>query len=257
VVNRVVGPLKICVLRGGKKSQLELKKLYEPAEFKLPEQYAQMLNTCFSALFFCSGMPALLHVAALDLGLLYLTDRWLFYSAYRKPPAYDEALAVQASAALRWALPLHLLMAMWAFTAEFVQSGELGLFSLLVRPVPRTSAAHVTAVTRKGLVQPAAAVDGDGGFGRLLERVLGRSVGVPLLAAFAGLAAYEVLRRTMGWWLGPLRRLCTRGQKVSPWDEGNGPSEVERMLALGYIKAVRARAEFECHFCRAVRRVAR
>ena len=43
------------------------------------DRYAQMLNTCFCTLFFCTGMPLLLHVAALDLALTFVADRWLFY----------------------------------------------------------------------------------------------------------------------------------------------------------------------------------
>lgn len=155
-------------------------------------RYAQLLNTCFCVLFFSSGMPMLLHIAAGDLTLTLLTDRWLFYHGYRKPPQYDESLAVQASELLYWAAPIHLVLACWTYTADFVQSGQNGI---------------IDASTISGGDDP-------GGFGWLLGRALGRWVGTPTLLVLAGWAAYEALSSTfMLGMIAPAYQKCKKSQQ--------------------------------------------
>ena len=44
----------------------ELDAAFEPPEFDIATRYAQVMNTVFSVLFFCSGMPILLLVRNLE-----------------------------------------------------------------------------------------------------------------------------------------------------------------------------------------------
>ena len=83
-------------------------------------------DACFGApgscLFFSSACPLLLWLAALDLALLLLSDRILFYRVYKVPPAFDHSMAKLTSRLLPWAALLHLFIACWAFSAELVSS---------------------------------------------------------------------------------------------------------------------------------------
>ena len=83
----------------------ELDAAFDPPEFDIATRYAQVMNTVFSVLFFCSGMPILLLVAWLDLSLLFATDKWMFTHIYKKPPQYDGALAKLGAAVLPFAVP--------------------------------------------------------------------------------------------------------------------------------------------------------
>ena len=105
----------------GKASQLELDHAFLPQVFEVEVRYAQVLNTVFSVMFFCSGMPILLVVGAVDLLLLFAADKWYFYNVYHKPPQLGPDLSKALTSVLPIAAFLHLIMACWTFAPEWVQ----------------------------------------------------------------------------------------------------------------------------------------
>lgn len=124
-IKEVVGCIKRCsCCAKKKKSQLELDKAFAPSEFDIATRYAQVLNTVFSVLFFSSGMPILLLVGFIDLSMGFAADKFMFTHYYKKPPQYDEAIALMTSKCLPFAVIIHLFMACWTFSARtFVQVG--------------------------------------------------------------------------------------------------------------------------------------
>ena len=125
-----------------------------------------------------------------------------------------------------WAAPLHLVMACWTFTADFVQSGDLGLWEVDV-----------------------GAGEESGGFGWLAGRALGRVVGMPPLLVLLGWILVEVLSYplVLGWILPIYKKLSDRN-KIAPEQQfaprEKLPSEAERIVSLGFTKAVRHIANY-------------
>lgn len=84
-------------------------------EFMIASRIAIALNTLFVTLAYSSGMPLLLLLAAVAFGTCYWVDMLLVLRYYRRPPQYDEALALLAGRLMPLALVLHLAFGVWMY----------------------------------------------------------------------------------------------------------------------------------------------
>ena len=97
-------------------TQEQLNQRYAGQFLDLSERYACLWSTIFSTMFYSSGMPVLLVIAAMDLSLMYYCERHALFKFYAKPDAYDEQLAVLSSSFLNYAAPLHLIGAAFMYS---------------------------------------------------------------------------------------------------------------------------------------------
>ena len=138
-------------------------------------------------------MPVLLIVGWLDLKLTFAADKWMFYRYYAKPRQYDAHLSLMASGVLPLAAALHLVMACWTYSADFVQSDVHEIFDWLV-DAPDSST--------------------EDSLDRRLSLVLTRTACLPTLTLLAALATTQALRYTsipLAWcarWLPAATACC-------------------------------------------------
>lgn len=97
-------------------AQHDLEELYLGPELELEQMYAQQLNMIFICLMFNSGMPLLTIVCFFSLCVTYFFDKLTFLRLYRLPPAIDETAATTATATLKYALLLHVVIATWMWS---------------------------------------------------------------------------------------------------------------------------------------------
>ena len=209
-----------------KKSQLELERSFKPQKFEVEVRYAQILNTVFSVMFFCSGMPILLFVGFVDLMMLFAADKWYFYKFYAKPPQIDASLSTALSGVLPLAVFLHLVMACWAFSPSWVQSDEYSLFV--------------------GGVNLTEGTDGAGAEGAgLAHRILSKVAVAPTLFLLGLFVARAVIRRTplKPLWLLFKAIFCRSGEKIAPATAQQAMDsslmKVEEVVMPTFIRAVK------------------
>jgi hypothetical protein len=101
----------------GAVTQEQLNEQFAGQELDLPARYACVWNTVFSSLLYSAGMPVLVLIAAIDLGLLHVTEKYFLYHFYSKPTQYDEQLAITSSKILPFAVLCHLAMATWMYAS--------------------------------------------------------------------------------------------------------------------------------------------
>ena len=107
------------------KTQMELNQLFEGEEFAYATNMAATLFLVFMAVLFSTPFPLALIVAAVALGLRYVTERLYFVRVYAKPPNYNGRLIESMLAALPYAL-LGKIGSMRSFYAE-TQAGNIGV----------------------------------------------------------------------------------------------------------------------------------
>jgi hypothetical protein len=193
-----------------------------PQKFEVEVRYAQVLNTVFSVMFFCSGMPILLVIAWLDLLLLFAADKWYFYNVYHKPPQIGADLSKAMVRVLPVAAFLHLVMACWTYSPQWVQSETYELF---------TGNLNITATGDR-------AAESAG----LATRMLSRVAVAPTLFVLAAYVAREVIKRTpvMLIWLTCKAIFCRKGEKVAPVDQEQMALSAEvDVTSATYIEAVK------------------
>ncbi len=223
LIKELVGAIKRCgCCAKKKKSQIELDQSFMPQKFEVEVRYAQVLNTVFSVMFFCSGMPILLVIAWLDLLLLFAADKWYFYNVYHKPPQIGADLSKAMVRVLPVAAFLHLVMACWTYSPQWVQSETYELF---------TGNLNITATGDR-------AAESAG----LATRILSRVAVAPTLFVLAAYVAREVIKRTpvMLIWLTCKAIFCRKGEKVAPVDEEQMALSAEvDVTSATYIEAVK------------------
>eukprot|EP00753_Platysulcus_tardus_P018673 PLAT7004.19.p1 GENE.PLAT7004.19~~PLAT7004.19.p1 ORF type:complete len:1050 (+),score=341.53 PLAT7004.19:205-3150(+) len=96
-------------------TQEQLNHAYTPPPFELALRYPEILNTVFVALFYSSGMPILLLLAAIAVFVTFWTDKYLLLRFYKRPPQYDETLSQVTAGILPSALAMHLAIACWMY----------------------------------------------------------------------------------------------------------------------------------------------
>jgi len=105
-------------------TQHELNAAYMGPEFLLAERYGELLNAVFVTLTFCSGMPILVPLAALNLISQYFADKYELLRQSREPPRYQTNLADAALRHLVGAPVVHLCFASWMFTFFYAARDE-------------------------------------------------------------------------------------------------------------------------------------
>eukprot|EP00742_Colponemidia_sp_Colp-10_P003796 GILJ01004043.1.p1 GENE.GILJ01004043.1~~GILJ01004043.1.p1 ORF type:complete len:1123 (-),score=165.75 GILJ01004043.1:136-3504(-) len=106
--------------RTKKLTQREYEDMYTGPEFLLEVRYAQILNTVFVSLLFSSGVPMLVVIAFFTFLTSFWMDKLLFLRIYRTPPMFDQKVAVKAVSLLPVAAFLHLLFAIWMYSASSI-----------------------------------------------------------------------------------------------------------------------------------------
>ncbi|CAD8150635.1 unnamed protein product [Paramecium pentaurelia] len=102
------------------KIQRDLNKLSVGPEFDLDLYYANLLNTIFVTLFYCSLIPLMLPLGFLALLIHFLVQKFLLLKFYRKPPSYDEALHDSVFTLLPYSIIMHILIAIWAYGHPYI-----------------------------------------------------------------------------------------------------------------------------------------
>eukprot|EP00743_Colponemidia_sp_Colp-15_P005010 GILK01005396.1.p1 GENE.GILK01005396.1~~GILK01005396.1.p1 ORF type:complete len:784 (+),score=111.46 GILK01005396.1:81-2432(+) len=119
-------PFNKCMLKRKVKQQYtqrDLNALFAGPEFDIATRYAQIMNTIFVTMLYCSGLPILLPFAAASLTLVYWADKILFLRVCQRPPAYDEAASSLVLSVLPFAIVFHLAFAIWMYgVGSLVQS---------------------------------------------------------------------------------------------------------------------------------------
>lgn len=109
-------------------TQADMNKAFTGYNFALAIRYPEMMNTLFTTLLYCAGMPYLLPMAAGSFLLSYWIDKVLLLRFYEKPPSYDENLARHAMSWMPYALLMHLGTAFWMFGEDTITK------SLVINP---------------------------------------------------------------------------------------------------------------------------
>eukprot|EP00928_Gymnodinium_smaydae_P001010 TRINITY_DN10378_c0_g2_i1.p1 TRINITY_DN10378_c0_g2~~TRINITY_DN10378_c0_g2_i1.p1 ORF type:complete len:940 (-),score=180.77 TRINITY_DN10378_c0_g2_i1:179-2998(-) len=97
-------------------TQDELLQLYTNPEFDISTMLAQLLMTSFCTMLYSSAMPLLTVLAAIYCFILYWSSKALLLKGSRRPPQYDAAMVKQAAQILLFAIPVHLVFAIGAYS---------------------------------------------------------------------------------------------------------------------------------------------
>jgi hypothetical protein len=111
----VIGPLMRTLFAGSKDTQDAQNRLFNGPEFNIAIRFPLILNTIFTCMFYCGGLPVLLPFAGITFTITFLVDKVLLLRMYKKPPQYDEKLAAFTVQLLPWALLGHLGMSFWMY----------------------------------------------------------------------------------------------------------------------------------------------
>ena len=115
-----------CTLTCCVPTQEQLNERYAGQVLDLSERYACIWNTVFCTMFYCSGMPALLTIAAVDLCFLYKMEKKALFKYYAKrdPKDDNDDLAELSARILNYAAVLHLFGALLMYTDAGVWAKE-------------------------------------------------------------------------------------------------------------------------------------
>jgi len=97
-------------------TQEQLNERFSGQTLNLPLRYACLWTTVFSSLLYSAGMPILVLIGAMDVCLLYASEKYFLFHYYSKPPHYDEQLAMTSSTLLPLAVLAHLFMSIWMYS---------------------------------------------------------------------------------------------------------------------------------------------
>ena len=86
--------------------------------FEIDKRYSQTLVQIYIVFTFASGIPLLYVVGIVCLFMSYWTDKYLFLRLYRKPPLYDDGMAVRARSLLKFAILIHCLMSLYIYSND-------------------------------------------------------------------------------------------------------------------------------------------
>jgi len=97
-------------------TQAELNRKFTPEDWEMPSRTAVLMNSLFCAFMYSSGHPVLYAVAAASFALTYVVDKWALLRINRRPPLFDEAMAVFAVGLMPYAAVAHLLISIWMYS---------------------------------------------------------------------------------------------------------------------------------------------
>jgi len=109
----------------GVASQQALNIAYLGADFVLSTRYGMLLNTIFTCFMYASGMPILLFVGACICFVTYWIDKIQLLRFSRLPPQYSDKLAMYILTTFKYAILLHMLFAVWVFSATKVTGDNM------------------------------------------------------------------------------------------------------------------------------------
>jgi hypothetical protein len=67
---------------------------------------------------FSGGIPLLYPVGMLCSFMCYWTDKFLFMRLYRKPPLYDNGMAVRAGSIIKYSIVMHIIVSLYMYSNE-------------------------------------------------------------------------------------------------------------------------------------------
>lgn len=115
-----------CRVGGGAKTQSALNKFYLGPEFDPTWRYSQHLTMTFVCLFYSTGIPAMVLIAAVSFILSYIVDFWLFIGWYKRPVKEDTRVGETSLSLIPIALLLHLLIGGWMMSGNMVYAASGG-----------------------------------------------------------------------------------------------------------------------------------
>jgi len=126
LVPLVTAVLTNCLLpctTSGVASQQALNRAYLGSDFLLSTRYGMLLNTIFTCFMYASGMPILLFVGGCICFVTYWIDKIQLLRFSRLPPQFSGKLAMYILSTFKYAILLHMVFAVWVFSATKV-TGE-------------------------------------------------------------------------------------------------------------------------------------
>ncbi|OQR93354.1 transmembrane protein [Achlya hypogyna] len=118
-------PLLRCLRSRSAVTQAQMNELYASPAFNIALRYPVVLNTIFVTLMYSGGLPVLLPVGAIALGLNFVLDKLTILKLCSVRTAFDEALGSLALRLLPWVLWLHLGFSAWMFGNSTILPSDL------------------------------------------------------------------------------------------------------------------------------------
>ena len=87
--------------------------MYAGPEFQIHFRYARVMNIIFVTMMYGVGLPILFPLACISFTIIYLTEIFMLFYVYRKPPAFEEGLHEDALLKLETAGPLFFGFGLW------------------------------------------------------------------------------------------------------------------------------------------------
>lgn len=99
-----------------KTTQIQLDQLFEGPLFVIYDRYASLVNTFFVCIIYSPGLPFLIIVLFFTFFITYLIDKHTLLRIYKLPKALDSSVAITTTKSLKYAVYIHLFIAMWMFS---------------------------------------------------------------------------------------------------------------------------------------------
>ncbi len=114
VIKTWIRNLKIlCCANCFAQSEADLEKIYEPVPFQYAARCGALLNTVFSTVVFCPGLPVLVWFLLFNNLLTYWCDKYVMLRIAARPPCYDETVMRKTLGWLPTAFFLHGAVGVW------------------------------------------------------------------------------------------------------------------------------------------------
>jgi hypothetical protein len=96
--------------------------MYLGRNFEMDKRYSQVLSQILIIMTFAGGIPLLYPVGMCCAFACYWTDKLLFVRLYRKPPLYDNGMAVRAGSIIKYSIVIHVLFSLYMYSNEEIFS---------------------------------------------------------------------------------------------------------------------------------------
>jgi len=122
----ILRPLTLWVKTRHLYVQVAINEAYEFAEWKVAARYSESLTIIFCTMLFSSIMPGVYSIGACYCFVAYWIDKWHLLRDCARPPNYDDGMAKFAITVCRFAVLMHLVVAIWAFGCQDVFPSDWG-----------------------------------------------------------------------------------------------------------------------------------
>ena len=89
----------------------------------------------FMSLAFCGSMPIIVVITFLALGLRYGFEKYYFFRYCRIPKSFDEALDLEITSLLPYAIIIHFCLSIWMFGTTEIFAYDASFLNDLVLPL--------------------------------------------------------------------------------------------------------------------------